>query len=155
MIVLLALLFFIFCVITVRDIRTRLIHVSDLLALCMFRMAVLVVSLLSFPGVDAARWGVGSLLESFLLAAVLAGAFCLLGKGVSKITNGPALGRGDVLLLAACCLFLNLQCIDAYLVAMAAFGIVLSLVWLIAKKDKTFPFAPALVWPCWLLILMA
>ena len=74
----------------------------------------------------------------------LGGMFC----------RGIVLGWGDVLLLAACCLFVGAGNLDCYVLFVALMGIVLALVWLFAKKSKTFPFAPALVWPCWLLIVL-
>ena len=59
-----------------------------------------------------------------------------------------------MLLLAACCLFVDLGNLDSYVLLVALMGIALALIWLIAKKSKTFPFAPALVWPCWLLLVL-
>ena len=140
----------VFVAITVRDVRTRLIHISDLLLLCVIRIALLAASSIQTFNVDGLQWGASALLGSLFLAFALAGSFYLLGRLISKITNSSALGKGDILLLAACCLFLNLRSVSAYLIFVAGFGIALSLIWLTAKKDKTFPFAPALVWPCWL-----
>ncbi len=148
------LLFAVFASVTVRDMRTRLIHIGDLLLLCAIRIALFAVSLTPLLGINTEQWGANALFESLLLAVALAGAFYLLSALISKITKSPALGKGDILLLATCCLFLSPQSIDAYLFLVSIFGIVLSLIWLIAKKDKTFPFAPALVWPCWLVMLM-
>lgn len=144
------LLFVVSVSIAVRDVRTRLIHVGDLLLLCAIRIALFIASWVPALKLNAAQWGVSALLESLLLAAILVGVFCLLGRLVSKITNGPALGKGDILLLATCCLFLSPQNINSYLFLVAIFGMALSLIWLKAKKDKTFPFAPALVLPCWM-----
>lgn len=89
----------------------------------------------------------------------LGGMFCrgiVLGVGatVSKVSSSAALGGGDVLLLAACCLFVGAGNLDCYVLFVALMGIALALVWLFAKKSKTFPFAPALVWPCWLLLVL-
>ena len=148
------LVFVVLASITVRDVRTRLIHIGDLLLICAIRIALFVASLTPALGIDAARWGTNALLESLLMAVVLAGAFYLLSELVSRITNSPELGKGDILLLVTCCLFLSPQSIGMYLFLVAIFGIALSLIWLIAKKDKTFPFAPVLVWPCWLMVLM-
>lgn len=148
------LLFAVFASITMRDVRTRLIHVGDLLLLCTIRIALLVTASIPAFGINAAQWGADALFESLFLAVVLAGAFCLLSALISKITKSPALGKGDIFLLATCCLFLNIWSIDSYLFLVAILGITLSLIWLTAKKDKTFPFAPALVWPCWLVMFM-
>lgn len=91
---------------------------------------------------------------SALVACFVAALFWALGQLVSKVSSSAALGGGDVLLLAACCLFVGAGNLDCYVLFVALMGIVLALVWLFAKKSKTFPFAPALVWPCWLLLVL-
>ena len=154
MVLFIAMMFAVFAVITMRDVQTRLIHIGDLLLLCAIRIALLAASSISALAINAEWWGTRALLSSLALAFVLAGAFHLLGRLVSKAAGGPALGKGDTYLLAVCCLFLNPESVEVYFFLVAIFGIVLSLIWLIAKKDKTFPFAPALVWPCWLVLLM-
>lgn len=100
------------------------------------------------------QWGFGSLGVSALVAGFAVVSFWMLGQLVSKLSHSAALGGGDVLLLAACCLFLEARCLSTYVLLIALFGIVLALAWLFIKKSKTFPFAPALVWPCWLLLVL-
>ena len=142
MIVLLIALFCLFFLITIRDVRYRLVYGEDLLMLVSLRILAAVFSL--YPdesGLQAYQWGFASLGVSALVACFVAALFW-------------ALGGGDVLLLAACCLFVGAGNLDCYVLFVALMGIVLALVWLFAKKSKTFPFAPALVWPCWLLIVL-
>lgn len=144
MVALLVALLCVFAVITVRDVRYRLVYGEDLLFLVALRLLAAAGSLFSdASGLAPAQWGfqvLGTQMPASLLVAVLLAA---LGALVSKLLGATALGRGDVLLLAACCLLVPV------------FGIALALFWLIARKDKTFPFALALVWPCWLDIFIA
>lgn len=156
MVALLVALLCVFAVITVRDVRYRLVYGEDLLFLVALRLLAAAGSL--FPdasGLAPAQWGfqvLGTQMPASLLVAVLLAA---LGALVSKLLGATALGRGDVLLLAACCLFIAPSNLEAYLLLVPVFGIALALFWLIARKDKTFPFALALVWPCWLDIFIA
>ena len=153
MIVLLIALFCLFFLITIRDVRYRLVYGEDLLMLVSLRILAAALSL--YPdesGLQAYQWGFASLGVSALVACFVAALFWALGQLVSKVSSSAALGWGDVLLLAACCLFVGAGNLDVLFVALM--GIVLALVWLFAKKSKTFPFAPALVWPCWLLLVL-
>ena len=155
MIVLLIALFCLFFLITIRDVRYRLVYGEDLLMLVSLRILAAVLSL--YPdesGLQAYQWGFASLGVSALVACFVAALFWALGQLVSKVSSSAALGWGDVLLLAACWLFVGAGNLDCYVLFVALMGIVLALVWLFAKKSKTFPFAPALVWPCWLLIVL-
>ena len=150
MIVLLIVLFCLFFLITIRDVRYRLVYGEDLLMLVSLRILAAALSL--YPdesGLQAYQWGFASLGVSALVACFVAAL-----QLVSKVSSSAALGWGDVLLLAACCLFVGAGNLDCYVLFVALMGIVLALVWLFAKKSKTFPFAPALVWPCWLLLVL-
>ena len=149
MIVLLIALFCLFFLITIRDVRYRLVYGEDLLMLVSLRILAAALS-----GWQAYQWGFASLGVSALVACFVAALFWALGQLVSKVSSSAALGWGDVLLLAACCLFVGAGNLDCYVLFVALMGIVLALVWLFAKKSKTFPFAPALVWPCWLLLVL-
>ena len=154
MIVLLIALFCLFFLITIRDVRYRLVYGEDLLMLVSLRILTAALSL--YPdesGLQAYQWGFASLGVSALVACFVAALFWALGQLVSKVSSSAALGGGDVLLLAACCLFVGAGNLG-YVLFVALMGIVLALVWLFAKKSKTFPFAPALVWPCWLLLVL-
>lgn len=155
MIVLLVALFCLFALITIRDVRYRLVYGEDLLMLVSLRILAAALSLYpSESSLPVHQWGFGSLGVSALVAGFAAVSFWMLGQLVSKLSHSAALGGGDVLLLAACCLFLGARCLSTYVLLIALFGIVLALAWLFIKKSKTFPFAPALVWPCWLLLVL-
>lgn len=155
MAVLAAVLFVLFCLVTVRDVRFRLVYGEDLALLASVRILVAACSL--FPdatALDPARWGFPALGESVFAGLVASFLLLALGWLVSKFSGKSALGMGDVMLLGVCCLFVGLQNLEAYLLMVALAGIALSLFWLFARKSKTFPFAPALVWPCWLLLFL-
>lgn len=153
MAVLAVVLFGLFCLVTVRDIRFRLVYGEDLALLASVRVLAAACSL--FPDVTAlepVRWGFPTLGESVVAGLVASFLLWALGWLASKLSGKSALGVGDVLLLGVCCLFVGLRNLEAYLLMVALTGIALSLFWLLARKSKTFPFAPAIVWPCWLLL---
>ena len=155
MIALLIAIFCLFVLITIRDVRYRLVYGEDLLLLVSLRIFAAALSL--YPdefGLQAHQWGFAPLGVSILVSCIAASLFWALGQLVSKVSCNASLGGGDVLLLAACCLFVDLGNLDSYVLLVALMGIALALVWLFAKKSKTFPFAPALVWPCWLLLVL-
>ena len=85
------------------------------------------------PFLPVHQWGFGSLGVSALVAGFAAVSFWMLGQLVSKLSHSAALGGGDVLLLAACCLFLEARCLSTYVLLIALFGIVLALAWLFIK----------------------
>lgn len=172
----LALLFALSCAITAIDVRERAIYVRHLLLLTCLRVAVALCSVgmslgpagegvpwaAAGSGLQAAftlalpleRWGFLLLAQSLLMGVAVALLIALLGRVVSKLSGSDAVGRGDVLLIVACCLFLRLNELEAYLLLVALAGVAMALFWRFAKGSRTFPFAPALVWPCWALLLM-
>ncbi len=177
MAVVLVLLFALFCAITAVDVRERAIYVRHLLLLAALRIAAALCSValsLSAAGEDAPwaisgsglqaafslalpleRWGFLPLAQSLLMGVAVALLIALMGCVVSKLSGGNAVGRGDVLLIAVCCLFLRLNELEAYLLLVALAGVAMALFWRFAKGSRTFPFAPALVWPCWAVLLLA
>ncbi len=176
MAVVLVLLFALLCAITAIDVRERAIYVRHLLLLACLRVAVALCSVgmslgpagegvpwaVAGSGLQAAftlalpleRWGIFPLAQSLLMGVAVALLIVLLGCAVSRLSGSNAVGRGDVLLIAACCLFLRLNELEAYLLLVALVGVAMALFWRFAKGSRTFPFAPALVWPCWLLLLL-
>lgn len=149
-------LFALCAVIAVRDVRYRLVYGADVILLIALRVLASIFSL--YPeasGLQPGRWGFGALATSALAALAVTVLFWALGRLVSHVSGNKALGGGDVLLLAACCSFISIADLDFYFGLTALFGIALALFWLLGKKSKTFPFAPALVWPCWLVVLLA
>ena len=55
------------------------------------------------------------------------------------------LGSGDVKLIGACCLYLSFGRLPMFLLVVTAGSLCLALYFLVRYKDKTFPFAPAIV----------
>lgn len=177
MAVVLVLLFALFCTITVVDVRERAIYVRHLLLLAALRIAAALCSVaLSLNptgegapwaapdhGFQAAfslalpleRWGFLPLAQSLLTGVAVALLIALMGCVVSKLSGSNAVGGGDVLLIAACCLFLRPNELEAYLLLVALAGVAMALFWRFARRSRTFPFAPALVWPCWAVLLLA
>lgn len=95
MIVLLIALFCLFFLITIRDVRYRLVYGEDLLMLVSLRMLAAALSL--YPdesGLQAYQWGFASLGVSALVACFVAALFWALGQLVSKVSSSAALGGG-------------------------------------------------------------
>ncbi len=156
MTLLLIVLFALSVAVTVRDVRYRLVYGEDVILLVALRVLAAVFALYpEVSGLQPGRWGFGALATSALAALAAAVLFWALGWLVSHVLGNKALGGGDVLLLAACCLFVSIADLDLYFGLIALFGSAFALFWLLKKKSKTFPFAPALVWPCWLVVLLA
>ena len=63
------------------------------------------------------------------------------------------IGLGDVKLYAACCLFVTDDGFLSFLLLSALFGVLLALVYKFGKKQATFPFAPAIVLACFVVLL--
>lgn len=88
------------------------------------------------------QWGFGSLGVSVLVAGFAAVSFWMLGQLVSKLSHSAALGGGDVLLLAACCLFLETGHLSTYVLLIALFGIVLALA--VHKEEQNLPICTSI-----------
>ena len=71
---------------------------------------------------------------------VAKGAYSLAGQDSSE-----ALGRGDVKLIGASCLFLSLGQLPIFLVIVTFSSLVVMAYFLLRFRDKTFPFAPCIV----------
>ena len=117
-------------VVTVSDLRTRLVPDA---ALVTSLAIALPVCLLSEPGAVPERLGAGAGAGGFLLAAAL--------------IRPEGMGLGDVKLAGVLGIYLGTQVIGAILVAFAA-GSVAGLVLLVrhgwSERDRTIPFAPFL-----------
>lgn len=153
-----------FAVITVADVRERAVYVAHMALLVLLRVLAALGALaasvwqvgenapwLALP-LDA--WGFAPLAGQALAGVGVALLLWLMGFAVSKVTAADSVGRGDVLLIAACCLFLRFDLLEPYLLLVALAGVAMALFWRFARKSSTFPFAPALVWPCWALLLV-
>ena len=68
----------------------------------------------------------------------------MLKRVLEQRTQQESLGWGDVKLLAAGCLFLDLQQAFFALFIASLAGVVLGVCFRVFAKDRTFPFGPAL-----------
>ncbi len=165
MAVMLALLFVVFVAVTVADVRERAVYILHLLVLALLRVAVALYALAAsafsagfgapWLELSLSAWGFAALAQQALVGLGVALLLWLLGLAVSKAVGHESVGRGDILLIATCCLFLRLGQLETYLLLVALAGAAMALFWRFARGSETFPFAPALVWPCWAVLLMA
>lgn len=163
MAVVLVLLAALFVVVTVADIRERAVYIVHLALLALLRVLVALSALAASVwqvsegppclALPLDMWGFASLAWQTLVGVGVAFLLWLMGAAVSRATATHSVGRGDVLLIAACCLFLRLDLLEPYLLLVALTGATMALFWRFARKSNTFPFAPALVWPCWAVLL--
>lgn len=122
------------------DWQTRRIPNKFIGALCLLRLIVFVLD---------SWWGQAdracSMLANSVAVSVGFSAFLLVIKIVlERITGKESLGGGDVKLVAAGYLFLSFDQALVALSVSSVVGVVLALCFLIFKKDKSFPFGPAL-----------
>ena len=167
MIILLALLAAVFVHMTYKDIKVRLVFRRDLVALVVLRIVALVVVLVgeycfgvsSVLGLTNEQWGVRSLILSIAMAFII----CAFVQGVAFITNRltnkygakeESIGLGDVKLYAACSLFLSVEAGLLFLFLSALVGALMALYCKIIKKQRTFPFVPAIAWSCFAVLMV-
>ncbi len=165
MAVLLTALFAVFAAVTVADVRERAVYILHLLVLALLRVAAALYALAASafsagfgaPWLELPldSWGFAALAQQALVGLGVALLLWLLGLAVSKAAGHESVGRGDILLIATCCLFLRWGQLETYLLLVALAGAAMALFWRFARGSETFPFAPALVWPCWAVLLMA
>lgn len=147
-----------------RDMKERLVYGVDVLLLIALRLvamgAVVLAQVLGGAdtvfGLTYEQWGARALLESFVWAAAISMLLWLIGWLVTRVRSlsTSAIGAGDVQLYFACGLFLNaLECI-ALVYASALVGVVLAIIAKVRNRGSTFAFAPAIVWPFLLLVLL-
>lgn len=156
---LVAVLAVLFVRIHVADVRWRIVRISNLLLLGAVRLAALAVVTFApafslSVGLVPARWGLVAFGVQVCCAAVIVLVIELLAQAVGKLTRTDTpLGQGDVLLYAACCLLVRPESILAFLLLSSAVGAVFAL-YQKARGQATFPFAPAIVWPCLLFVAL-
>ena len=167
MLILLGLLALIFAHITYKDVKVRLVFRRDLIALVCLRIVALAIALIaeycfeieSVLGFSVDQWGI----RSFVLSVAMAFIICAFVQGVTYITNRltnkygakeESLGLGDVKLYALCSLFLSVEGGLIFLFLSAIVGAVMALYCKVIKKQKTFPFAPAIVWSCFAVLIV-
>ena len=151
MIIALIVLALIFAHITYRDVKSRLVYRRDLFALIIVRAVLFVVVLVgeevfglsSVLGLSNEQWGLAPLIVSVALAVIT----CVIVQSVALITNRltnkygekeESLGLGETWFVFV---FLS-----------ALIGVVMALYCKVIKKQCTFPFAPAIVWSCFVMV---
>ncbi len=136
----LAMLFALLLAIAIVDWRTRRIPNALVFALVVSRVVVL--------GVDVAFGQTEAVLAAFTGSVATAFSFVaglLLLKGLmERVLHKECVGLGDVKLLGAGCLYLDLEQAMAALAIASVVGIVTALYFRVAREDPTFPFGPAL-----------
>ncbi len=88
----------------------------------------------------------GALLYAFL-------AF-VLGWVMRLLLKKPALGMGDVKFFGVAGLWLGMSQLGVFCLLSGLFGVVLGLVWQHVKKEKMFPFGPALIASFYVVLLL-
>ncbi|MEF2655904.1 MAG: hypothetical protein U0M72_05680 [Eggerthellaceae bacterium] len=147
-----------------RDMRERLVYGTDVLLLIALRLVVMGTVVLAriLGGANAVfgltyeQWGARALLESLVWAAAISVLLWVIGYLVTRVRSlsTSAIGAGDIQLYFACGLFLYpLECI-ALVYASALVGVVLAIIAKVRNRENTFAFAPAIVWPFLLLVLL-
>lgn len=77
----------------------------------------------------------------------------LLAKGGKFFLKREALGMGDVKFFAVAGLWLGIINLPAFLILAGAGGVIMGLYWKFILKKQLFPFGPALISACFLLLL--
>lgn len=126
------------------DFKERIVPNGAVVALIALRVGLLIGSLLDVGEVRANIWGTSAFLTSVIIACSLCACMAFVAECISKHTGSMALGFGDVKLIFACVLFCTLEEALLALLITSVFALVLALVFFVYKKDRTFPFAPAL-----------
>lgn len=147
-----------------RDMKERLVYGVDVLLLIGLRFVVMGAVVLAqvLGGADVVfgltyeQWGARALLESFVWAAAISMLLWLIGWLVTCVRSLPtsAIGVGDIQLYFACGLFLDAPECIALVYASALVGVVLAVVVKARNRGNIFAFAPAIVWPFLLLVLL-
>lgn len=97
------------------------------------------------------QWGIRALVMSVAMAFIVSAFVQLVAYITNRLTNkygkkDESLGLGDVKLYAVCCLFLSPEQAFVMLFLSALVGAVMALYVKVIKKNRSFPFAPAIVW---------
>ncbi len=87
-------------------------------------------------------------------AAVFAGLSWFLGWFMTKILKRDSLGFGDVKFFAVAGLWLGAEQLATFFVMSGSLGIIFALIWQMIKKEKIFPFGPALITSLYALLLL-
>ena len=134
--------------------------VIDLEYMILPNQLVIITGVLGLAWLGVQYWGVMPSQRHGLLADHIGGAFVyagfILATGwvVSKVLRKEALGFGDVKFFFASGLWLGLSNMGWYCMASGIFGVAFGLGWQVLKKDRVFPFGPALIAALYVLLLL-
>lgn len=147
-----------------RDMKERLVYGADVLLLIALRLVVrgAVVLAQVLGGADVVfgltyeQWGAQALFGSLIWATVISVLMWMIGLLVTHLRSlsTSAIGIGDIQLYFACGLFLDAQECIALVYASALVGATLAVIAKARNRGNTFAFAPAIVWPFLLLVLL-
>jgi leader peptidase (prepilin peptidase)/N-methyltransferase len=87
-------------------------------------------------------------------AALYAGTAWLLGWIMTVVLRKDALGFGDVKFFAVAGLWLGVLKLADFCILSGILGVILALAWQQIKKEKVFPFGPALIIALFVLLLV-
>lgn len=165
--VLLILLVIVFAHIHYKDSKHRLIFTYDLAALVALRIIVLVVVWLEheLAGLNVVadlaydRWGMHALVCSLVVACIVVLGIWLVTVITNRLVNlrdqkEESLGVGDIKLYAVCCLFIRPEDAFLFVVLSSLGGAALALYAHVVRHERTFAFAPAIVWSCYLTLIL-
>lgn len=105
------------------------------------------------------QWGIRALVMSVAMALIATAFVQLVAYITNRLTNkygkkDESLGLGDVKLYAVCCLFLSFEQAFAMLFLSAVIGAFMAIYVKAIKKQGTFPFAPAIVWATFIVLVL-
>lgn len=105
------------------------------------------------------QWGIRALVMSVAMALIVTAFVQLVAYMTNRLTNkygkkDESLGLGDVKLYAVCCLFLSFEQAFAMLFLSAVIGAFMAIYVKVIKKQGTFPFAPAIVWATFIMLVL-
>lgn len=144
-----------------RDIRKREIPFLDLALLCGIRLLLFVITVGEewsgqniWWGCESIVWDGNMLVQQSARGLFVAVILCGINKILSRKNSDEALGAGDIKLYFVCCLFLDEDATVLFLLLSTCIGVVQGGVYWWYFKERTFPFAPALVWSCYVSFLL-
>ncbi len=139
----------------------------DLFALVLLRIVLLLVTWVGAEffqsdavlGLNAEQWSIRSLVMSAAVAIIVVVLLQTLAYVVNRLTNKygekeEPLGVGDVWLYGVCCLFLSVEQVFLMVLLSALIRGVMALYVKVIKKQRTFPFAPAIVWATFVALVL-
>lgn len=105
------------------------------------------------------QWGIRALVMSIAMALIVTAFVQLVAYITNRLTNkygkkDESLGLGDVKLYAACSLFLSFEQAFTMLFLSAVIGAFMAIYVKAIKKQGTFPFAPAIVWATFIVLVL-